>query len=140
MATATEEKPDYGERYIEWAEIASEVEVIIGIVTVSLIIIYGGGFWVAVGTAVGFIVLECFTLLVVAVSWNVVALRKELDGMRRAMLTSGLVTPESFPVPAPSDEDDEDEEEDTRTKVLRMLGISASVIAGIVLVRWFLGA
>lgn len=116
----------YGQWYVDKAYVAAEVELDIGIVTTALILIYQQNVWLALGTFVGFLILEFLTLAAIAMAENVVRLRRQLDILFERNGMADVV--------AQLHEVDRRDDADP-FKLVRIIGISAAVIGGIVLVR-----
>lgn len=134
----------YGEKYVDLVSTVSEIEVIIGIVTVSLILIYELNFWYALGTAFGFFIIEALTLLVLSIAENVVQLRKQVDRFSLALAEAGIV--DDSPVLTALKEsaaaglaEEANEDEDEGNPWPRIIGISLAIIAVNVLIRYLTG-
>ncbi len=116
----------YGQWYVDKAYVAAEVELDIGLVTTALILIYRQDIWLALGTLVGFLILEFLILAGISIAENTIRLRRRVDllldhnGMGEAL--DDLRAAE------------QDEDADPY-KLLRIVGISAAVTGAIVLVR-----
>lgn len=122
-------KDRYGRYILDRAYIAAEVELCIGLVTTALIVIYTKNYWLALGTFVGFIILEYMILMAISMAENIVYLRKQVD----ALIIAGL---DNKAVEFDFDKADDDEEDPY--KLLRIIGISTAVTVGIVLARTYL--
>lgn len=121
-------KDPYGQWYVDKAYIAAEVELDIGLVTTALILIYRQDVWLAVGTLVGFLILEFLMLAAISMAENVIRLRRRMD----LLLEHHGMTQTLDDLRADEHDDDEDP-----YKLLRIVVISAAVTGGIVLVRTF---
>lgn len=113
----------YGQWYVEKAYVAAEVELCIGLVTAALIVIYDGNWWLALGTLVGFLILEFFVLMAISIAENVIEVRKQVEALVKARGVVEGLEPEAK-------EDDADP-----YKVLRIASISTLVTLLIVLAR-----
>ncbi len=116
----------YGQWYVDKAYVAAEVELDIGLVTTALILIYQQDVWLALGTLVGFLILEFFILAAISMAENMVRLRKRIDLLLEA---NGQVEALDGLRVAERDADADP------YKLLRVAGISAAVTGGIVLGR-----
>lgn len=125
-----EKKDPYGFVYLDWADTAAEVELIIGIITVSLILISGGGWLYALGTAVGFLILEALTLLVFSMAKNIIYLRQQMDTLLEIVTTHQAYE-------ACAELPKEDDEEDG-FRFLRIILISGAIVAGVLLFQRFM--
>ena len=119
----------YGQWYVDKAYVVAEVELDIGLVTTAIILIYERDVWLALGTLVGFLVLEFLTLAVIAMAENVIRLRRQMDMLfERNEMADALAHLRA----------EERSEDADPYKLLRIIGISAAVTGGIVVTRAFL--
>lgn len=119
----------YGLYIIDRAYIAAEVELCIGLVTTALIIIYTKNYWLALGTFVGFIILEYMILMAVSMAENIVCIRKQVDALTIAGQQGKAVE---------FDFEKAGYEEEDPYKLVRIIGISTAITVGIVLARTYL--
>jgi len=116
----------YGQWYVDKAYVASEVELDIGLVTTALILIYQQNVWLALGTLVGFLILEFLILAGISMAENMIRLRRRVD----------LLLEQNGAAEALADMRAEEREDDADPyKLLRVAGISTAVTGAIVLVR-----
>lgn len=118
-------EPRYRYLAIYRAYVAAEVELIIGLVTTALIVIYTGNLVAALGTLVGFLILEHVVLLMIANAENTAVVRSQLDEVVTA-------SREGRP---PEPVTDHFHELEDRFHWIRVFGIAAVVIVGIVVVE-----
>ncbi|TVR23582.1 MAG: hypothetical protein EA389_12545 [Ilumatobacter sp.] len=116
----------YGQWYVDKAYVAAEVELDIGLVTTALILIYQRNVWLALGTLVGFLILEFLILAGISMAENVIRLRRRMD----LLLVRNDVAESLADLRAEERHDDADP-----YKLLRIAGISTAVTCAIVLYR-----
>ncbi len=121
-------EPRYRYKAIYRAYIAAEVELIIGLVTTAMVGYYTGNLIAALGTLVGFLILEHIVLLLIANAENTAVVRAQLDEVVAAQREGR--TPEQVT--------DYFHELEDRFHWLRVIGITVAVTAGIVAVEEFL--
>jgi len=119
----------YGQWYVDKAYVAAEVELDIGLVTTALILIYQQDVWLALGTLVGFLILEFLILAGISMAENTVRLRQRVEL---------LLEPDGQQAGLAALRASEREADSDPYKLLRVAGISAAVTGGIVLARTFL--
>lgn len=143
ITTDSQQKKEdpYGKRKIQFLEQVNEIELIVGIVGITVALVYQG-IWVAIGITIGVIFLESVILVEINTAKNMVKLCKQNDriesylfDLQASMLqqTEGEATSPFFQV---QEEDDEDEEEDPY-KWYKIAGWSAFFIALTFLVDYF---
>ncbi len=121
-------EPRYRYKAIFRAHVAAEVELIIGLVTTAMVVYYTGNLIAALGTLVGFLILEHIVLLLIANAENTAVLRAQLDEVVDAQRDAR----------APERVTDHFYELEDRFHWLRVAGISIAVTVGIVVVEEFL--
>ncbi len=116
----------YGQWYVDKAYVAAEVELDIGLVSTALIVIYTQDVWLALGTFVGFMILEFIMLAAISMAENVIRLRRQMDLL--------LERNDMADVLAHLRAEERNADADP-WKIPRILILSAAVTAGIVLFR-----
>lgn len=112
-------------RRIVYGYIAAEVELIIGIVSAALILIYQQNYLLAFGTLTGFLILEFLILLVLSMAEDTLYTRRQIEENTRAAQEKR----------SPRTVLDEVGSLTDRFYLLRIIGISVLVTSGIVLFR-----
>lgn len=115
----------YGKKKILYSYTAAEIELIIGIVTATLIVIYQQNYFLALGTLVGFIILEFMIVTMLHAAENIAYTRQQVEELTDAQRQGRK----------PKMIKDELGEIKDRFYWVRVIGISVAVTGAIVLVR-----
>lgn len=129
----------YGKKKIEFLEHVNEIELIAGIVGITVALVYQG-IWVAIAVAIGVIFLESIILVEISTAKNVAKIRKQNEGIERALISLHASLQQKTHEEVLTDLQmlpDEEEEENDPYKWYKIAGWSALFIALTFLINHF---
>lgn len=131
-------KDSYGQEKIEFLEHVNEIELVAGIVAITVALVYQG-IWVALGIAIGVVFLESVILVGINTANSVVKLRKQNERIERLLLEF-LQNADSAAISTYVDDVDEEEDKEDPLKWHKIAGWSVLFIALTFSVNyWFAG-